>query len=89
MDICVRCLISGKVQGVFYRASTRHQAEQLGITGYAQNLQDGRVEVVACGDPANVDKLKVWLSRGPQGAIVSGVSCEVISVQNYQGFTTG
>jgi acylphosphatase len=87
MKICLRCRVSGKVQGVFFRASARHQALQLGINGHARNLLDGRVEVVACGDAEAVDALKAWLTRGPDGARVSGVSCEVIDLQPVQGFS--
>jgi len=47
--IARRCLVAGRVQGVFYRASTRARAEALGVTGHARNLPDGRVEVLACG----------------------------------------
>ncbi len=86
--ICIRCLVAGRVQGVFYRASARHQAQALGLTGYAQNLHDGRVEVMACGDPSNIEQFKAWLLRGPSGAQVSGVACEVVSVQDFSGFTT-
>ncbi len=86
--ICVRCLVAGRVQGVFYRASARHQAQALGLTGYAQNLHDGRVEVMACGEPGNVEQFKAWLLRGPSGASVSGVACEVVAVQEFAGFTT-
>lgn len=86
--ICVRCLVAGRVQGVFYRASARHQAQALGLTGYAQNLHDGRVEVLACGDPGNIEQLKAWLLRGPSGARVSGVACEVVAVQEFAGFTS-
>ena len=86
--ICVRCLVAGRVQGVFYRASARHQAQALGLTGYAQNLHDGRVEVLACGDPGSIEQFKAWLLRGPSGARVSGVACEVVAVQDLPGFST-
>ena len=86
--ICVRCMVAGRVQGVFYRASARHQAQALGLTGYAQNLHDGRVEVLACGDPESVEQFKSWLLRGPSGARVSGVACEVVAVQELTGFST-
>jgi len=90
MTICVKCLVSGRVQGVFYRASARHQAQQLGISGYANNLSDGRVEVLACGEPAAIEQFRDWLSRGPAGARVSGVACEpATGVTTPRGFTTG
>ncbi|NBB93424.1 MAG: acylphosphatase [Gammaproteobacteria bacterium] len=63
-------LISGRVQGVFFRESTRRQAEPLGLTGHAVNLSDGRVEVLAAGDPESLDRLEAWLSEGPPGARV-------------------
>ena len=58
--VCRRCYVSGRVQGVFYRASTREQAERLGVTGHARNLPDGRVEVLACGEQtvAHVESLR-------------------------------
>jgi acylphosphatase len=68
-----RFLVSGKVQGVFFRASTRNEALKLGLRGYARNLSDGRVEVVACGDPVAVDGLEQWLWEGPPAARVDDV----------------
>lgn len=58
---CLRCTVSGRVQGVFYRASTRHAALDLGVVGWVRNLADGSVEVLACGDAAAVEKLREWL----------------------------
>ncbi|HET7395198.1 MAG TPA: acylphosphatase [Gammaproteobacteria bacterium] len=75
--ICKRCLVSGKVQGVFYRASTARKARELGISGYAMNLPDGRVEVLACGDAEAVNTLCEWLWEGPPAA-------EVADVEIYQ-----
>jgi acylphosphatase len=74
--VCFRCYVSGQVQGVFYRASTRHEAERLGLTGYARNLRDGRVEVLACGVKSSVEDLCAWLAKGPAHAQVNNVSCE-------------
>ena len=88
MRICIRCHVAGRVQGVFFRASTREQAQQLGITGYAENLRDGRVEVLACGAPAAVARLRDWLRKGPPGARVSGVACESVAPQDAVGFAT-
>lgn len=65
-----RWLISGRVQGVFFRESTRRQAEPLGLAGHAVNLPDGRVEVVARGDAAALDQLEAWLGDGPPAARV-------------------
>ena len=86
---CVRCLVAGRVQGVFFRASTQRRAEGLGVSGSARNLPDGRVEVIACGEPAAVAELREWLREGPPGAKVTGVSCEQLPEQGAQGFTTG
>ena len=84
--VCVRCFVAGRVQGVFFRASTKHEAHRLGIKGYAKNLHDGRVEVVACGTVDAVDELREWLRKGPSNARVSGVSCEVIDFQGFAQF---
>ncbi len=73
MTICKLCFISGRVQGVFFRASTAHRANELKLTGYARNLPDGRVEVLACGETAEVDSLCEWLWEGPPVAQVSDV----------------
>ncbi len=68
-----RFLVRGRVQRVGFRAATRRRAESLGLRGYARNLPDGRVEVVACGEPDAVDVLRRWLERGPALARVDAV----------------
>ena len=88
-SVCRRCLISGRVQGVFFRASTRDQAERLGLTGYARNLDDGRVEVLACGETAAVEALQQWLHQGPPQAQVERVDCREVEFENHPGFRTG
>ena len=70
---CVRFVVSGRVQGVFFRASTRDEALRLGLTGHARNRPDGTVEVVACGDDAALAELERWLALGPPLAQVSRV----------------
>jgi acylphosphatase len=65
--------VSGRVQGVFFRASTRQEALRLSLRGYARNLADGRVEVVACGSAAAVSELERWLWQGPPAARVDDV----------------
>jgi acylphosphatase len=72
----VRAQVRGRVQGVGYRASTVYEARRLGLTGWARNLPDGTVEVVARGDTAAVDALLAWLQQGPRGARVTGVDVE-------------
>jgi len=67
-------IISGRVQGVFFRASARTQAVRLGLTGHAINLADGSVEVFACGDAAALDELQRWLQIGPPAARVRDVA---------------
>jgi len=74
--ICKRCFVSGRVQGVFYRASAARRAHQLGVDGYARNLPDGRVEVLACGDPAAVEEFVRWLWIGSSASKVSDVRVE-------------
>ena len=70
----VRCTVEGRVQGVFYRASTTERAAELGIAGWVRNLEDGRVELVASGEPEAVEALVAWLWRGPPGAEVTAVT---------------
>ena len=89
--ICKHCRVSGRVQGVFYRASTAEQARRLGVTGYARNLTDGRVEVLACGDAESVDALVAWLSIGPSAARVTDVEQHEVAIPTPvpTSFTTG
>jgi len=68
--------IKGRVQGVFFRDSTRRAAVELGLTGYAINLPSGDVEVLACGDPDAITQLEAWLRRGPPLSRVESVSSE-------------
>ena len=69
-----RFRIVGNVQGVYFRHSTRTEAERLGIAGYAMNLPDGSVEVLACGTVESVAELLRWLHRGPRSARVDAVT---------------
>ena len=78
--------VSGVVQGVFFRASTQARARELGLTGWAKNLADGRVEVVAGGDAAAIDELERWLQRGPPGARVDAIEREPFDVPAVDGF---
>ncbi|HEX7325791.1 MAG TPA: acylphosphatase [Rhodanobacteraceae bacterium] len=86
---CARFLISGRVQGVFFRAATREYALRLGVAGYAKNLPDGRVEVVAAGSDDALADLERWLHRGPPAAEVDTVTREALPEQALRGFVTG
>ena len=83
MLIARRFLIAGRVQGVFFRASTRAQAERLGLAGQAINLSDGRVEVVAVGPEARITELEEWLEQGPAAARVDSVVAEPLETAVY------
>ena len=89
MRAAARFLVSGKVQGVFFRASTRERALDLGLSGRATNLPDGRVEVVVEGDAAALDVLEVWLHHGPPAARVDTVVREAWTGAVNEGFVTG
>lgn len=77
------------MQGVFFRAATRERALTLGIDGYAVNLPDGRVEVLAIGDAAALDMLERWLWEGPPAARVEAVDRFGLPDQVRHGFRTG
>jgi len=68
-----RFLIEGKVQGVWFRASTQREAQRLGLTGFARNLADGRVEVLAIGTAGAMEQLDQWLQHGPELARVDRI----------------
>jgi acylphosphatase len=81
--------ISGRVQGVWFRDSTRREAERLGITGHAINLGSGDVEVLACGSHEALDVLCDWLRQGPPLAQVSAVEQCPAEYQDLPGFRIG
>jgi acylphosphatase len=71
--ICKRYFVSGRVQGVFYRANTQREAKSLGLTGWVRNRSDGRVEVFACGDEPALADFEKWLETGPEYAKVTNI----------------
>lgn len=73
---CRRYRVSGKVQGVYYRASAREYASRLGLDGWVMNLADGRVEAVAAGAVEALAAFEQWLAEGPPRAKVSAVTSE-------------
>ena len=83
-----RIVVSGRVQGVFYRDTCRREAERLGIAGSAQNRDDGRVEVVAEGEESAVQQLIDWCRNGPSYADVDSVDVSDESPRGETGFRT-
>jgi acylphosphatase len=79
-------IISGKVQGVFFRQSTREKANELGIKGTVENLEDGRVKVIATGNKLQLDQLAIWCKQGPPKARVENVLIEETGLKNFPDF---
>lgn len=74
--ICKRCVIDGRVQGVFYRASTYDHAIKLGVQGWVRNLPDGRVESLVQGDAERVNQMIDWFWKGSAYSDVISVQCQ-------------
>ena len=89
MAAAARFVVSGRVQGVSFRAYTQGKARELGLAGHARNLPDGRVEVVAEGAPAAIDALGEWLWQGSPAARVSDVAREAVATASRTRFDTG
>ncbi len=82
----MKFIVSGIVQGVGFRYHTCHEGNRIGLTGYAKNLNNGDVEVVACGEERQLDSLHTWLKQGPRMAKVTHLSVEQIEYKAYAGF---
>jgi len=87
MKKTIHCYVSGRVQGVFFRAHTREQAMLFGLTGWVRNLPDGRVEVMASGDAAQIAHLQAWLKRGPEHARVLKLEVEDLEHHEFENFS--
>jgi acylphosphatase len=72
----IRAIVSGRVQGVSYRASTADEARRLGLVGWVRNLRDGTVELEAEGPPDAIEKLLTWCQHGPPAAKVTNVAVD-------------
>lgn len=86
MQKCVHCLVSGKVQGVWYRGSTQTEARRLGLVGWVKNLPDGRVELLAVGDETRLLALLDWLPVGPPAARVGDVKVTWRAPEQHDDF---
>ena len=83
----INCIVSGRVQGVGFRMSINQQSKLLGVKGWVKNLDDGRVEVYACGEEHLLIQLRKWLSHGPRLARVINVECTNADYQEFDGFS--
>ena len=78
--------ISGRVQGVFFRASTRDRARKLGVSGWVRNLSDGRVEAVFEGEERKVDRMVSFCRKGPKRARVEDIEVKDEEIKGIRGF---
>lgn len=84
--ICLRAVISGQVQGVGYRYSTREQAQLLGLVGWVRNLADGRVEAMVEGERVQVNSMMEWFKEGPPTAEVVGIDIDEQPLGAFRAF---
>ena len=82
-----RVVVSGVVQGVFFRTETRDRARSLGVAGWIRNVPDGTVEAAFEGDDERVDSMVEWCRRGPSGASVENVEVEWVEPEGEAGFS--
>lgn len=87
MKLCKRCLVTGKVQGVFFRQNTLEKATALGVTGWVRNLPNGTVECLLCGEEKAVQSLCDWLWLGPDSAKVTDVQVMDHDLEAFPEFT--
>ncbi len=78
--------VSGRVQGVFFRATTQKKAHELELTGWVRNVVDGRVEIFFSGREDSVKQMQVWLWQGPTMAKVTNVELTAIDYQEFEDF---
>ena len=86
MKSCRRCLVVGRVQGVFFRQSTLEQAERLGIKGWVRNLDNGSVECIICGEDNLLEQMVSWLRQGPPSAKVTHLEIIEMLWEEHQHF---
>ncbi len=85
--ICIHAVISGKVQGVYFRSFTQRLAQSLQLTGWVKNLRDGKVETIACGPKKLVTDFITGLHQGPPTAKVSEVCWKEVPLQTFTDFS--
>jgi len=85
-SVCVHFRVRGQVQGVYFRASTEEMAQQLGITGWVRNDDNGDVVIVACAMAVQLEAFGQWLELGPPAARVTDVLRTPAAFQTFEGF---
>jgi acylphosphatase len=83
----IHLLIKGKVQGVFYRATAKKVAEQLGINGWIKNTKEGNVEVIVTGNEERLNEFLNWCKQGPKDAKVKDITVTTKSPDAFNGFS--
>ena len=86
MAMAKHFIVSGRVQGVFFRAATKQKADTLHLTGWVRNLASGEVEVLAVGEEAALTQLEAWLHRGPSAAQVTQVAVKTAAEEAHDAF---
>ena len=84
--ICYRVRVAGRVQGVFFRVSTKDQANALGLSGWVRNEVDGSVLIEVCGPNDQVQAFVQWCHEGPSASRVDQVTAEEIELQDFVNF---
>jgi acylphosphatase len=79
--------ITGSVQGVFFRQSTKEKADRFGIKGTVRNCEDDSVEIIATGEKEQLDKLIAWCREGPPRAVVDNVTTQELSLREFKNFS--
>ncbi len=87
MLVTYSIIVSGKVQGVFYRQSTREKATTIGITGTVENLSNGEVKIIVTGTKEQIETLILWCRQGPPKAIVTTVEIAELPLQSFGQFS--
>ena len=82
----IRIIVSGKVQGVNYRATARNAATELGISGTTKNLTNGDVEIYAAGTKEQLEKFIAWCKKGPAMAKVTNIETAEVPMQVFKNF---
>ena len=79
-------MVSGRVQGVFYRQTTREKAGELGLKGKVMNLDDGNVRIIVTGDEEKLLPFVEWCKKGPPKALVTGIQVSEVPLQSFESF---